>query len=252
MLYYQYVDPKYTGGGIGEYQFFDPYTNTWDDSSCTTNRCAKMDCHDPHTHFKLIGVYKETDGLYDWGEQLFKHHGYCQWDEDTYDVMEEMIEKWADGGCQKLGYPDPNGNTLYKATKPLPEGNLTIGLYYNEQCTQDSGMLWSDYIITYYNMKYQNSYYYYSYAAQGKTEAAEWDANNVIWNNAMATYKICQPCRAYNLNQDQSGSHSRDRVLDENDGEGDAEQSGYDCYDDAGYTNCNQVRTYERTMCACV
>ena len=43
-----------------------------------------------------------------------------------------------------------------------------------------------------------------------------------------------------------SGSQDRDRRrLDENDGEGDAEQWGFDCYDDAGYTNCNQVRRQE-------
>jgi hypothetical protein len=47
-----------------------------------------MDCHEPNLHFKLVGVFKEMNGFYDWGEQLFKHEGYCVWnDEDTYEFM---------------------------------------------------------------------------------------------------------------------------------------------------------------------
>lgn len=208
-----------------------------------------MDCHDPHTHFRLVGVYTETDGLYDWGEQLFKHHGYCQWDEDTYETMQDLLESWptGDGGCKKLQYSDDNGNTLYAATKPLPEGNLTVALYYDEDCTQDSGRLYSDYILIYYENYYANYYYYYNYQNVGPSKAQSWLKNMDVWNSALNTYKICQPCRAYNLNPDSgSGSGSHDRMLGEdNDGGGDAEQWGYDCDDDAGYTNCNQVRAVD-------
>ena len=66
----------------------------------------------------------------------------------------------------------------------------------------------------------------------------------------MSIYKTCQPCRAYNLangdNGDNSGSGDhRLRFLEENDGEGDDEQWGYDCYDYAGYTNCNQCYKFQ-------
>ena len=159
--------------------------------------------------------------------------------------MQDMLESCSGYGCQKLDYTDDYGYTLYKAIKPLPEGNLTVGLYYNEQCTVDSGLLWSDYIMIYYKQRYANYYYYYNYADKAKNAARNFYSNNILWNSAMAVYKICQPCRAYNLNNDESGSGSQDRRQlnnDENDGEGDAEQWGYDCDDDAGYTNCNQVR----------
>lgn len=33
ILWAAYVDPKYRGGSIGEYQYYDWYTDTWDDSS---------------------------------------------------------------------------------------------------------------------------------------------------------------------------------------------------------------------------
>jgi hypothetical protein len=85
--------------------------------------------------------------------------------------------------------------------------------------------------------------------------AQTWEYAIDTWNEYMNVYKVCQPCRAYNLNvnfysmgDEEDGSHSgsrdnlRERFLEENDGQGDPEQWGYDCYDSAGYTNCNQVR----------
>ena len=50
-----------------------------------------MNCHEPNTHFKLVGVFKESDGLVDWAEQLFKHEGYCLWDSDTYETMQDQV-----------------------------------------------------------------------------------------------------------------------------------------------------------------
>jgi hypothetical protein len=47
----------------------------------------------------------------------------------------------------------------------------------------------------------------------------------ISFNKLLNGYKICQPCVAYNLSSD-----------------------GYSCSDDAGYTNCNQVR---RTFSLC-
>ena len=43
-----------------------------------------MDCHErsSSTHWKLVGVLKETEGMYDFTEQLFKHEGYCVWGDD--------------------------------------------------------------------------------------------------------------------------------------------------------------------------
>ena len=88
LLWAAYVDTKYKGNGIEEYQFYDIKNGTYDDSTCmasgTSHRCVKLDCHESHTHFNLVGVFKETDGMYDWTEQLFKHEGYCIWmgDED--------------------------------------------------------------------------------------------------------------------------------------------------------------------------
>lgn len=64
----------------------------------------------------------------------------------------------------------------------------------------------------------------------------------------MSAFKVCQPCRAYNLFTEQDSVHSNDhdkrraRFLEGDDTDGDGyEQERYNCYDDAGYTNVDQV-----------
>ena len=60
----QYVDPNYTGGGIGEYSFYDADKGSWDESACEAHgngRCVPMDCHElDTTTWKLLGVFKEA------------------------------------------------------------------------------------------------------------------------------------------------------------------------------------------------
>lgn len=160
LLWSAYVDRRYRGGEIGEYKFFDPYESTWDASTCRTMRCARMDCHEPRSHFRLVGVFKETDGMYDWTEQLFKHEGYCVWnDDDMYEAMETQMEKWPTE-CTKLYLSDSDGNDLYYDVKPLPGGNITISVYYDEMCIIESPMSYPDYIQYYYS--YYASYYGYN------------------------------------------------------------------------------------------
>jgi hypothetical protein len=58
----------------------------------------------------------------------------------------------------------------------------------------------------------------------------------------MSVFKLCQPCRAYNLFYDQNNNEHH-RAL-ENNGDGEA-QERYNCYDDAGYTNVDQCYKFE-------
>jgi len=248
LLWAAYVDHQYNGHSIGEYQFFDIETGDYDASTCETewwmpwDRCKRLDCHDPNpTNFELIGVFKETDGLVDWAEQLFKHQGYCIWDSDTYESMESARERWP-SYCWRLYYfYDDDGNSLYVDIQPMPEGNVTMGIYTDDLCSQVStSITWFDYLTSYYGT--------YGSEEQAEEAIAGWTERITAWNDAMAPYKMCQPCRAYNRDPTSQGGSDYDgdndrRWLggeDDNDGEGDEEQYGYNCYDDAGYTNCNQ------------
>lgn len=90
----QYVDLDYSGGGIGEYQFYDRQNHRWDATSCKSEkngRCARMDCHLKDTHFKLLGFFKEPN-YHEWMEQLFKHQGVCLWtNEEVRDVLSRSV-----------------------------------------------------------------------------------------------------------------------------------------------------------------
>lgn len=137
LLWAAYVDLNYIGGGIGEYQFWDAETSSWDTSTCQTHgngRCAKMDCHSPDTNtWTLLGVYKEAAYSSEWYEQLFKHAGYCNWSNDVYDFMKERYDDWPEG-CQDTDSTDEQGNSLYLDLKPAAGGNLTLALYTDSIC----------------------------------------------------------------------------------------------------------------------
>jgi hypothetical protein len=141
----QYHDPNYSGGSIGEYQYYDWATDSWDQSTCKNSRCAKMDCHAADTSWELIGVYKESvefdkDTFF---EQLFKHEGYCLWDGDKtsssysssssssssssysdYTFMQSMRGEMPDG-CTKLqDVSTYSGGNYYVGIKPLSGGSF--------------------------------------------------------------------------------------------------------------------------------
>eukprot|EP00536_Pseudo-nitzschia_multiseries_P002148 jgi/Psemu1/317814/estExt_fgenesh1_pm.C_280027 len=254
VLWAAYHDPRYRGNEIGEYQFYDHITSTWDQSTCQTNRCAKMNCHASNSHFQLIGVFKEADGFTDWAEQLFKHEGYCVWDGDKdgdgsgsgdgndgssdYEFMSNRQDYIAQS-CDQMYLADDDGNTVYRGLTPLPGGNITEALYIDEDCTQRSTMSFYDYIVKWYV-----NYYYDQ--EKGEKVAQSWEANTERWNDLMMDYHVCQPCRAYNkVQMYEDEDRFRLRHLYEDDGGGDEEKWGYNCYDDAGYRNCNQCYKFE-------
>ena len=205
-----------------------------------------LDCHEPDTHFQLVGVFKETDGLEWFTEQLFKHQGYCLWNENQYEFM-QTYQSYLPTYCKQLYYPDNHDNPLWVNVQPQPDANVGIAVYSDDKCTQISKHTsLEDYLQMFYEVNGDS-------AQKGKQMARAWTRALKQWNQHMNIYKTCQPCRAYSLyrsdddDDDDKASGSQDeerkRFLNE-DGEGDEEQWGYDCYDDAGYTNCNQVRLH--------
>ena len=193
-----------------------------------------MDCHEPNTHFRLVGIFKQSDGLKDWAEQLFSHEGSCIWDNDAYETMSN--ERWRMAAdCTQLYITDDKGGSLYLDAKPQKEGNVAMGIYKDDQCTQESDMSFADYLLKYYKIYYGNE-------DLGHDAIAFWDKFLAEWNHNMNEYKICQPCMAYNLHQydgdSQSSQNGAERFL-ENGGGG-----TYDCVDGAGDTNANQVRLF--------
>lgn len=250
VLWAAYYDPEYEGEGIAEYSFYDRSTRKWDKSTCDpdTNgfyfpgsRCRRLDCHEKGTTLELLGVFKETDGLEDFTEQLFKHQGYCLWDGDKnknyaygssdYEFMQEQRENWVNK-CTRLGVLDKKGNVLYYDIKPLAGGDMTYGIYTDSSCTVESKMTWSNLLSTDY-ASYENQYN----NAFPSTDTLD------RWNDLLSDYKVCQPCRAYNRVQTDTPTGAEGEGG--GDGEGGYDPWGYNCYDDAGYTNCNQCYKFQ-------
>jgi hypothetical protein len=236
------VDESYQGGGNGEYSYFDPYTQEWDESACEINgngRCAKMDCHMTNTTtWKLMGVYKEASYFGDdaFFEQLFKHEGICVWnDESLYEFMSESRESAWPEGCVSTGISLPsnfysNGGTyLYLDLKPTWNGNMTYGLYTDQICKTD----------------YEGKQY--SVEKVAKNMGLLYGKYLQQWNDAMEVYKVCQPCRSYNLlntkqyyptySYSDGGENDYSSYSDPN--------SGYfECLDGANYINVNQCMKF--------
>lgn len=264
----------YQGGGIGEYQFWDKFSNSWNDIPCqyaeaanngNDLRCAKMDCHKSDTHWSLLGMFKHKS-MSDWMEQLFKHEGTCVWTDSEYDFMSDAREAWPDG-CVQTDATTADGDTLYYATKPLSGARITIGLYTDTRCVTEYVPYGSDDPNTVVNI-----------VGNVLAEGGSGDGNNnngddnydngmydsfenslAAWDEALDTFRICQPCVAYDVynygyNADDDASRGQNygtyRYGYDDDyrynyyfGNGYVQGSDFDCYDDADYTNVNQVRT---------
>mmetsp|Transcript_37366 Transcript_37366/g.55682 ORF Transcript_37366/g.55682 Transcript_37366/m.55682 type:complete len:640 (-) Transcript_37366:155-2074(-) len=287
LLWAAYHDPGYKGGSIGEYSFYNTDSASWDGRTCRAQpwwkvtRCQRMDCHESRTKFELIGVFKETDGLYDWTEQLFKHHGYCLWDGDkqnndgesgsgdgnnkdnngqssyysnNYNFMANMQEKWITY-CTQLGYSDSDGNSLYVDTKPLPGGDMTFGIYTDASClTESETITWEDYLSQ--TSSNNNNDGEDGGGGDGGDDLSISMNSIERWNSLLDDYKVCQPCRSYNRvvttdgdshdsEEQHEGSGEEEEEEDDDDGNGRREQWGFNCYDNAGYRNCNQCYKFE-------
>ena len=192
------MDTYYEGGGFGEYSYYDLNDGEY---VCYSGNCRmKMDCHLSDTSWTLLGVFKidnvsEGDS---WMEQLFKHEGVCVWGGDTFDFASNMREKLPKE-CKAIDKTGMYGQKLYLDMQPVQEGYIGLGLYTDEKCS----VLYEGADVDVYDVS-------------GISES-----NLEQFNKDLETWRICQPCIAYSVDQ---------------------ADNGYYCYDKAGYENCNQVR----------
>ncbi|CAB9517584.1 expressed unknown protein [Seminavis robusta] len=218
LLWAGYVDHGYSGGGIGEYQFYDRKAQHWHADSChnKTGRCARMDCHLKDTHFELLGFFKEPN-YHEWMEQLFKHQGVCLWTDNEYSFMDTDRYLWP-CSCSSIGQTDEEGNALYYDTKPMPEGRIGLGLYTDSRCKHD--------------------YTGEKDILQVLQSAGDYESASALqkgledWNDAFDVFKVCQPCKAYNLGYNKGSQSAKT-------------DGSFDCYDDADYVNVNQCMKFK-------
>lgn len=234
--------------------------NNNNDNNANANRCAKMDCHLPDTHWSLLGFFKHKS-YSDWFGQLFKHEGMCIWSSDEYSFMKNARKSWPQG-CSMTDSVTSTDQPIYYDLKPTSGGMITVGLYTDTRCVQEYQSQGSHDTITAENVVGNillNN-------RGGKSRDNNNNNNNnaesnytltealTMWDSAFDAFTICQPCVAYDL--DNVGYNTNDDVS-----KGSAyntyrygyddyayqyyysnKGADFDCYDDAGYTNVNQVR----------
>jgi hypothetical protein len=104
---------------------------------------------------------------------------------------------------------------IYIGAKPVEGGDLELAVYNDTYCaTELSSYSVDDYITS----------------STGKS----WSNAFSKWNSMMDAYKICQPCRAYSKYYNEQDDWHR-KLVEYEDGQGDEEVNGFNCYDDAGY-----------------
>lgn len=159
-------------------------------------------------------------------EQLFKHEGYCIWDENEYNFMQTYYYSWPEQCLQSKTMV--NGEYLYVDLQPTAQGGMSLGLYTDYRCRSE----YTGRSATVASVVYD----YY-----GSNESP-YDIMDQVsyWNKGMDVYKICQPCRAYKLSykfNNNGNEHRKNRQLESDDGD-------FECDDDAGYQNVNQCMKF--------
>ena len=255
-----YVDLDYAGDGIAEYQYWDAKKHSWDKNACKyadsgNSRCAKMDCHLDNTNWHLLGVFKHNNYM-EWFGQLFKHEGVCIWSEEQYAFMKTAKKGWPKA-CTDTGHRvavahnENSSGTLtsvYYDVKPLQGGRMGLALYTDDECLEEHststyhmesiiGNIFAN-AASHHSNDYQDDDAYENLSL--KNALSKWDEAFKVWNT-------CHPCKAHDLeNYDGTKYMSSDdyygrKLQGGGGGESDPTGEKFECHDDAGYTNVNQV-----------
>lgn len=215
-----------------------------------------MDCHEENTHWSLLGFFKHKS-YDDWMEQLFKHEAFCMWSDEEYNFMSNARKTWPQG-CILSSTTTEEGSPIYYDLKPAQGGGITMALYTDERCVTEYESQGKNDPINVENVignilveGGSGDRGDYNYDEQYTTL----DSSLAAWDYSFDVFKICQPCVAHDLlnygysnNNMQGANYGKYTYGNGNGADDDYYQNyqyngaaDYDCYDDADYTNVNQV-----------
>lgn len=191
-------------------------------------------------------------------EQLFKHEGVCVWNQEQYAFMKNARKAWPKG-CAVSDQTTLSGRPIYYAMAPGQGASMKMGMYTDEQCTQEySGVNANvEQVLGNFLTNVEASH---DSGDNGDYDFSGWSLPQALkyWQSSMEVFTTCQPCIAYDLNNvgfnggEQGSSYGTYQCEDDNNGYDDWGGGGgggcveddFDCYDDAGYTNVNQCMKF--------
>eukprot|EP00573_Skeletonema_grethae_P002842 CAMPEP_0201688566 /NCGR_PEP_ID=MMETSP0578-20130828/2310_1 /ASSEMBLY_ACC=CAM_ASM_000663 /TAXON_ID=267565 /ORGANISM="Skeletonema grethea, Strain CCMP 1804" /LENGTH=575 /DNA_ID=CAMNT_0048172929 /DNA_START=180 /DNA_END=1907 /DNA_ORIENTATION=+ len=207
LIWAAYVNENYEGNGAAEYSYYDPYYSKWDETTCSYangSPCTKMDCHLSSTSFSLLGFFKHKI-IDDWMEQLFKHQGICTWSDEDYAFMKNARKAWPQG-CTMTNTKTKGGNSLYYDLKPSYSGQITIGMYTDEECVKEYYMSTTDIEKVIGNIfanagsqhsqdnnNNNNNGSGYDFSSESLSESLN------RWNSAFDIWDICHSCVSHDI-----------------------------------------------------
>jgi hypothetical protein len=140
-----------------------------------------MDCHEPSSHFKLLGIFKEPDYA-TFMQELVSYQGDCIWTDKEYTSMSAAMNILPEACTQA-------NNGLYYDIKPESGGSVSIGLYIDAYCVEEYN---GDTTVGETLAAVAND------DDSSQRQALNFENDN-SWNEAFDAFKICQPCKASNL-----------------------------------------------------
>lgn len=161
---------------------------------------------------------------------LANYQGSCSWDDDEYATV--LAAAWLPKGCTQLG-----DNDLFYDFKPLSGGSIDIGVYVDEHCSLES----TDNLDLNALMSEQVG------------ENVDLSEQLKLVNSALDTFKVCQPCRTYDLSVEYYNPNEQDENDDEQDGNDDGGNNQEDedpnhfnfvCSDAAGNNGINMCEAF--------
>ena len=164
--------------------------------------------------------------------------------------MKNARRAWPKGCSDTYSTVNVNGRTvsLYYDIKPKQAGRIAFGLYTDEECITNYPAS-TDFIESIIGNRFTQERSHHS--NDGDEEEYDWVNDTLAesferWDSAFDVWRTCHPCVAHDLNNtagdlyltnDDGYSYGRRRLGGEYSAQGDV----FECYDDAGYTNVNQV-----------
>lgn len=165
---------------------------------------------------------------------LAQHQGSCTWSETTANALEDASE-WLPQECTQTEIVVHNvqGSATYVRfdLKPMARGGIDIGLYTDNKCSQE--YMGSEVTVE----DVLKSHYGYD---------IEYSTTIEYVNEALDAFKVCTPCRTFDLSYDSAQNQNAEQEEEEGNEEdgGDPNNDNFVCQDNAGYKGINQCKVF--------
>ena len=211
---------------------YNTKSKSWDKTACKASdskRCVKMDCHNQGTNFKPLGFFRQ-DAPVEFLALLAKHQGSCSFSDGEANAVADGAE-WLPQQCTQTQLED--GTAIYFDLQPQKYGAVNVALYTDYKCSMlYSGSTTAQTVLT--------TYY-------GYDVGLEENMKNI--NTALDTFKVCTPCRTFDLTNTPEAAAAAAAAEAEDGEDGAVEEAeyvntGFVCNDDAGNAGVNQCAMF--------